>query len=64
MLVALRGTSVSGHMGKNGPTTHVAIVITLFGTVRIRLIDNPLYNAVQPSLTMIFLVVYTIPRRK
>lgn len=44
-------------------STHVNIVTALLGTVRIKLTDNPLYNAVHPSFTMIFLVVYMTPRR-
>jgi hypothetical protein len=45
-------------------STHDNIVTMLFGTVRNKLIDNPLYNDSQPSLTTIFLAVYIIPRRR
>jgi hypothetical protein len=45
-------------------STYLTIVTALFGIVRRRLIDNPLYNAVQPSLAIIFLVVFMIPRCK
>ena len=41
--------------------THVSMVTALLGTVRRRLIDNPLYNPVQPSFRMSLAVVYIIP---
>jgi hypothetical protein len=43
--------------------THVSMVTALLGTVRRRLIDNPLYSPVQPSLRMSLVVVYMIPPR-
>jgi hypothetical protein len=41
--------------------SHVSIVTALLGTVRKRLIDNPLYNPRQPSLVITFLKVPTTP---
>ena len=46
-----------------GGRTHVSIVTALLGTVRMRLIERPLYSADQPSFTMSLRVVRTIPAR-
>ena len=43
--------------------THVNIVTALFGTVRMRLIESPLYRPRQPSKCRIFLTVPTTPER-
>lgn len=41
----------------------MSIVTALFGTVRTKLTDSPLYSARQPSCVTMCWVIRTIPRR-